>query len=82
MVPTGTGFRYVGEVVIVASGTYHEFELPATVYLLSRWRGQGAAAASHYQHSGVFSPFSEDFLETLGARDTVAYQENVARFSK
>ncbi|MEC3880087.1 hypothetical protein [Parapedobacter sp. 10938] len=82
MVPTGTGFRYVGEVVIVASGNYQAFELPVTVYLLSRWRGQGEFAKSYYSNSGVFSPFSDDFLATLGARDTVAYQENVTLFSE
>ncbi len=81
-VPTATGFTHVGEVVQIASGDYQSFELPATVYKLSRWVGQGDAGASSYINSGVFSPFNEDFLETLRPRDTIAFQEGSLRFTK
>ena len=81
-IPSSAGYQHTGDIIAIASGTYQTFELPATVYLLSRWRGQGEFATSYYSSSGVFSPFNENFLKTLGARDTVAYQENVTRFSK
>lgn len=81
-VPTATGFTYVGEVVQLASGSYDSFELPATVYKLSRWLGQGDTAAPYHSNSGVFSPFNEGFLETLRLRDTIAYQEGTLKFSK
>ncbi|WP_379010566.1 hypothetical protein [Parapedobacter sp. GCM10030251] len=52
------------------------------IYKLYRHSGTEGQASESMISGKLFNEFDEDFLTTLGDKDTVAYQQSYVRFSK
>ncbi|WP_353126766.1 hypothetical protein [Parapedobacter pyrenivorans] len=72
---------YKGEAVIRCEGIDESFLLPIMIYKLSRRIGDAGQASINVVSGKLFNEFNEDFLTTLGDKDTVAYQQSYVRYS-
>jgi len=79
---SGGQLLYKGEAVIYCQGTYQSLLFPIMIYKLYRHSGTEGQASESMISGKLFNEFDEDFLITLGDKDTVAYQQSYVRFSK
>lgn len=82
MFHSGGQISYKGEVVTYCDGTDRSFLLPVMMYKLSRRTGDSRQAGNRVASGKLFNEFNEDFLATLGDRDTIAYQQSYVRYSE
>ncbi|MGV3762686.1 hypothetical protein [Parapedobacter sp.] len=73
---------YKGEAVIYCQGNYQSLLFPMMIYKLYRQSGTEGQSSESMISGKLFNEFDEDFLETLGDKDTLAYQQSYVRFSK
>lgn len=82
MFHSGGQILYRGEAVTYCRGTDQSLLLPVMIYKFSRRTGDSGQASIHVESGKLFNEFNEDFLATLGDRDTIAYQQSFVRYRK
>lgn len=81
-IPPSSGYQYSEKEVRVGYGSYTDIELCLLTYKLSGsiYTSDGQLLSRYMRQIKTLNEFNEDFIQELGAYDTLAVQESRVRF--